>query len=222
VAQGHCPVATHYESLVIILFVALTVFVYLERRLQWSMLNVAFLGLASAVMLYSLTLARAVEPVLPVLRRPWVAFHVSLNVASYGLFTLSFLFGLLYLVQEYQLKRKRISFFYYLIPPLDRLEYYSAHLIKWGFPLLTAGIVAGSIYAHSVWGSFWDWHNVKETWSFLTWLIYAYYLYLRHGRGWVGRRAVLWAVFGFLAIVANYGVSLWVSTPHSFIQGVLK
>lgn len=221
-ARGHFPVQSQFEAVVLLVWVSLTAFVYLERRLRWSAMNVAFLFLALGALCYSLGLPRDLTPTLPALRSRWLLIHVTLNFAAYAALTLAFVLGVLYLGQEWQLKRKRLTFFYNLLPPLDRLEDMLNALLLWGFALLTLGIAAGSVYARMVWGYFWDWSNAKLAWSFVLWLIYAGYFAVRALAGWRGRRAVLWTVVGFLALAINYGISLAVRTPHSFLQQFIK
>ncbi len=221
-ARRHFPVQSEFEAVVLFVWTSLTAYVLLERRLRWSAMNVVFLFLALGALLYSLGLPRDLTPTLPALRSQWLAVHVALNFTAYAALTLAFVIGLLYLGQEWQLKRKRYTLFYNLLPPLDRLEVMLHALLRWGFPLLTLGIVAGAFYARMVWGYFWDWRNAKLAWSFVLWVIYAGYFLLHEFAGWRGRRAVLWAVVGFLALLVNYGISLMVRTPHSFLQQFIR
>lgn len=221
-SRGHFPVQSEFEAVLLFVWTSLTGYVFLERRLQWSAMNVAFLFLAVGALAYSLGLPRDLSPALPALQSRWLPVHVALNFTAYAALTLAFVVGLLYLGQEWQLKRKRFTFLYNLLPPLDRLESLADTLLRWGFPLLTLGIIAGSLYARMVWGFFWDWRNPKLTWSFVMWLIYAGYFAGRRFAGWRGRRAVLWTVWGFVALVVNYGISVAVKNPHSFLQQFLK
>lgn len=221
-ARRHFPIQSEFEAVLLFVWTSLTGFVLLERRLRWSAMNVLFLFLAEGALVYSLGLPRDLTPLLPALRSRWLPVHVTLNFVAYAAFTLAFVIGLLYLGQEWQLKRKRYTFFYNLLPPLDRLEVMADTLIRCGFPALTLGLLAGSLYARMVWGFFWDWRIPKLTWSFVLWLIYAGYFLVRRFGGWRGRRAVLWTVVGFLALVVNYGISLMVHNPHSFLQQFIK
>ncbi|MGE5508823.1 MAG: inner membrane protein YpjD [Chitinophagales bacterium] len=221
-AAHRFPVQNQFEATSLFLWACLTAFVYLEWRLKWSAMNVAFLFLGVGALVYSLWLPRTLTPELPALRHGWLPVHVTLNFAAYAALTLAFVLGLLYLGQQRQLKRKRISFLYYLLPPLDRLEEMVDRLVRWGFPLLTLGIMAGAINAQLVWGAYWDWRNPKMIWSLILWALYGLYFYLRAVLGWRGRRTVLWVVISFLAVVVNYGISLAVHNPHSFAQQFIK
>jgi cytochrome c-type biogenesis protein CcsB len=85
-----------------------------------------------------------------------------------------------------------------------------------GFPLLTLGIITGSVWAQYAWGSYWSW-DPKETWSLITWLIYAAVLHARLTVGWRGRKAAWFSIFGFLAVLFTFlGVNLLLSGLHSY------
>jgi cytochrome c-type biogenesis protein CcsB len=96
---------------------------------------------------------------------------------------------------------------------LDEISYKS---IMIGFPLLTLGIITGAVWANEAWGTYWGW-DPKETWSLITWFIYAAYLHARYTRGWSGKRAASISIFGFLAVIFTYlGVNLLLSGLHAY------
>ena len=97
---------------------------------------------------------------------------------------------------------------------LDELTYKS---IAIGFPIFTlGGLIFGAIWADQAWGNYWSW-DPKETWSLITWFIYAFYLHSRMIRGWRGKRVAIVAVAGFLAVIITYlGVNLLLSGLHSY------
>jgi len=85
-----------------------------------------------------------------------------------------------------------------------------------GFIWLTAGIITGAVWANSAWGTYWSW-DPKETWSLITWFIYAITLHARYTRGWSGTRIAYLAIFGFLAVLFTYyGVNFILSGLHSY------
>src|SRR3989304_1122534 len=71
------------------------------------------------------------------------------------------------------------------IPSLDVLDDINYRCLRIGFPLLTLGIITGSIWAEYAWGSYWSW-DPKETWSLITWFLYAALLHGRLTVGWRG------------------------------------
>jgi cytochrome c-type biogenesis protein CcsB len=100
-----------------------------------------------------------------------------------------------------------------LAETLDNISY---RIIGLGFPLLTIGIIAGAVWANEAWGSYWSW-DPKETWAFITWLIFAAYLHARITRNWQGRRPAILAATGFMVVWICYlGVNLLGKGLHSY------
>jgi cytochrome c-type biogenesis protein CcsB len=97
---------------------------------------------------------------------------------------------------------------------LDEITY---KLIAIGFPIFTlGGLIFGAIWANQAWGKYWSW-DPKETWSLITWLLYAFYLHSRLMRGWKGKKVAMVAVIGFIAVIFTYlGVNLLLSGLHSY------
>jgi len=102
------------------------------------------------------------------------------------------------------------------VPSLDVLDEVTYRMIAIGWPLLTGGIITGAVWANSAWGTYWSW-DPKETWSLITWFVYAAYLHARLTRGWQGSRAAVLSILGFSAVVFTYfGVNFLLSGLHSY------
>ena len=96
---------------------------------------------------------------------------------------------------------------------LDNLSY---RILGIGFPFLTIGILSGAVWANEAWGSYWSW-DPKETWAFLTWLVYAIYLHTRLNKGWEGKKPAIIASLGFIVTWICYlGVNLIGEGLHSY------
>jgi len=97
---------------------------------------------------------------------------------------------------------------------LDEITYKS---IAIGFPIFTlGGLIFGAIWADQAWGVYWSW-DPKETWSLITWFVYAFYLHARLLRGWRGHKIAVVAVIGFVAVIFTYlGVNLLLSGLHAY------
>ncbi len=108
------------------------------------------------------------------------------------------------------------GFFKQYMPPLNQLDDVTYRMIAIGWPLLTAGIITGAVWANSAWGTYWGW-DPKETWSLITWFVYAIYLHARYVRGWKGSQMAVISAVGFLAVIFTYlGVNLVLSGLHSY------
>jgi len=122
--------------------------------------------------------------------------------------------GLLWFVWSHGMKLKAILKQY--TPSLDQLDDVTYRMIAIGWPLLTGGIITGAVWANSAWGTYWSW-DPKETWSLITWFVYAIYLHARYVRGWKGTQMAVISAVGFLAVIFTYlGVNLVLSGLHSY------
>ena len=98
----------------------------------------------------------------------------------------------------------------------EKLDEIAYRIIAFGFIFLSMVMITGAIWAESAWGRYWAW-DPKETWSFITWIIYAIYLHLRRSRGWQGKRAAIFAIVGFICVVFTYiGVNTFIPSLHSY------
>ena len=149
-----------------------------------------------------------------------VLFKASFRNASGGIVVLSYLavgvvIGVIWRFGG-ALKRL-ITSFSLSSETLDDLTYKS---IAVGFPVFTiGGLIFGAIWADQAWGKYWSW-DPKETWSLITWFVYAFYLHARLLKGWRGPRIAMAAVLGFVCTVFTYlGVNLLLSGLHSYGGG---
>ncbi len=134
---------------------------------------------------------------------------VSLALASWAA-----VIALFWLIWSQGMKLKNLLVQY--MPALDRLDDVTYRMIAIGWPLLTGGIITGAVWANSAWGTYWSW-DPKETWSLITWFVYAIYLHARYVRGWKGTQMAVISAVGFLAVIFTYlGVNLVLSGLHSY------
>ena len=194
----------------------------IKRDLRWLGLFITIpvlldLGLAITV-LYTES-----APLVPALRSYWLAIHVTAAIVCMGAFTVGALLSALYLVAQNAETRvannelaKRIDGLAKRLPSSDRLDLMAYRIHAFMFPLWTFAVIAGAIWAEAAWGRYWGW-DPKETWAFITWVIYAAYLHARATIGWRGRKAAYVAIAGFIAIMFNYFiVNMFVQGLHSY------
>jgi cytochrome c-type biogenesis protein CcsB len=123
--------------------------------------------------------------------------------------------AVLFAIWRYGLVLKRVITKFNVTPDmLDEITYKS---IAIGFPIFTlGGLIFGAIWADQAWGVYWSW-DPKETWSLITWFVYAFYLHGRTIRGWKGKKVAMVAVIGFMAVIFTYlGVNLLLSGLHAY------
>nr|YP_009533280.1 cytochrome c biogenesis protein [Triaenophora shennongjiaensis]AYH51496.1 cytochrome c biogenesis protein [Triaenophora shennongjiaensis] len=132
----------------------------------------------------------------------------------------SFFFGEIEYMNEGSHFFQNTSFFsprnYYRLQLIQQLDYWSYRVISLGFLFLTIGILSGAVWANEAWGSYWSW-DPKETWAFITWIVFAIYLHTRTNRKWKGRNSAIVASIGFLIIwICYFGVNLLGIGLHSY------
>ncbi|MEY2773604.1 MAG: hypothetical protein RLZ49_1023 [Actinomycetota bacterium] len=223
-SAGRVPIGNMYEfSLAAGFAVSLTYcLMSISRDLRWLGLFISIpvlldLGLALTV-LYTES-----AQLVPALNSYWLAIHVSAAVVCIGAFTMGAALSGLYLVAQAAEDRVatgkepgRSSAFAQRIPSADRLDLMSYRIHAFMFPIWTFAVIAGAIWAEAAWGRYWGW-DPKETWAFITWVIYAAYLHARATAGWRGKKAAYVALAGYATILFNYFVvNIFVQGLHSY------
>jgi cytochrome c-type biogenesis protein CcsB len=155
----------------------------------------------------------------PALKSYWLVIHVAAAIISGGAFTVGAAATVLYLVADRaeRVPGARVSAAIAArIPDSATLDTLAYRVNAFVFPLWTFAVIAGAIWAEDAWGRYWGW-DPKETWAFITWLVYAAYLHARATAGWRGRRAAVVALVGFACFLINFfGVNLFASGLHSY------
>lgn len=215
------PLANGYEFILVFAWGIVTVYIWVESRYKTPVLGafvlpVAFFLLAFVVLFMS-DHERVLTNIQPALRSNWLTFHVLTAMIGYGALAISFGVGILYLIKQHWLDKGSHKNLCARTPELGRLDLIGYKMIMFGFPMLTLCIITGAIWANIAWGSYWSW-DPKETWSLITWMIYAVYLHARLLRGWKGKRSAWVAVIGFLAVLFTFfGVNYFVTSLHSYV-----
>jgi len=101
-------------------------------------------------------------------------------------------------------------------PSADAIDRAAYRMHAFAFPIWTFAVIAGAIWAENAWGRYWGW-DPKETWAFITWLVYACYLHARATAGWRGRKAAYLALLGYSTFLFNYlVVNIFLVGLHSY------
>jgi len=214
---GHTPITNFHESLSFFSLTIVGVFIAFERKYHVVILGSFVTPLAFLLILASSTYPAAIPLLPPALKSKWLFVHSTLAFISYATFAVAFGAAIMYLIQENFLKRKRLGPLYQKLPSLDVLDEINYRCLSFGFPLLTVAIITGAIWAETAWGTYWSW-DPKETWSLITWFIYAALLHGRLTTGWRGKRAAVLSIIGFFVLLFTFlGVNLLPSeSQHSY------
>src|ERR1044071_3088899 len=126
--------------------------------------------------------------------------HVGLILLAYAAFFITFGAGLMYIIQERELKHKRFGTVFYKLPSLDTCDEISFKSLAIGFVLLTLGIAAGFYWQGLRDGRFWHGTPI-EIFSVVTWIIYFFFIQTRMNAKWGGRAAALASIVSFLIVI---------------------
>ncbi len=211
----HAPFSNLYESMIFFSALVALIYLILEFRYKTKMFGVflsVFLSLSFFVTNLLPFRMKVYENLNPALQSYWLEIHVATMFVGYSAFAISFIAAVLYLAKSEWPNGLMLKY----LPNASVLDNLSYKSIAWGMPFLTIGIVTGAVWANYTWGSYWSW-DPKETWSLITWLIYAAYLHARITRGWKEKKAAILAIAGFLSMAFLYwGVSFVLPGLHSY------
>ncbi len=208
-AAQRAPFSNMFESLVLFSWAIVVVYLVVQFRTKVAPLGTASALIALLTLAYASAFESDIRPLMPALQSNWLSVHVFTCFLGYAGFAISFLAALGYLFSSRAQSKST---------PENRaaLEVVEGKTVSFGFLFLTVGIITGAVWANSAWGTYWSW-DPKETWSLITWFIYAIYLHCRYMRGWEGKRAAWISVIGFLSVIFTYvGVNFLLSGLHSY------
>jgi len=214
---GHAPLSNLYESLIFFAWAIVLLYLIIEWRIKSRNLGafvIPFAFLSMAFASFSPNVNSRIQPLIPALQNNWLVSHVITCFFGYAAFTIACGLGVMYLLKGLE-KKGSSSSFLGLLPDREILEELSYHSIVIGFIFLALGIITGSVWAYSAWGSYWSW-DPKEAWSFITWLIYAAMLHFRFVWGWRGKKMAIMSIIGFASVLFTYFGVNYLPGLHSY------
>jgi cytochrome c-type biogenesis protein CcsB len=239
VGDGYFPLSNLYESLLFLTWAISSVHLFFEYQTKSRLVG----SLSSPLLFFisgfsTLTLPIEMQkslPLVPSLQSNWLMMHVSMMMISYATLIVGSLLSILYLAFSSFLSQETKFIFPFFnnekisnssilsssqsfskFSLLETVDIWSYRIIGLGFPFLTIGIISGAVWANEAWGSYWSW-DPKETWAFITWLVFAIYLHSRLLKGWQGQKAAFLGSCGFFVIWICYlGVNFLGKGLHSY------
>ena len=216
---GHAPLSNLYESLVFAAWAIMLIYLVLESRSKQRAIGVfpsLFAFLAMAYASFSMSIDSKIQPLVPALKSNWLIAHVIACFLGYAAFAVSAGISILYLAKRTSTANPRPKGLLSIFPESKQLDELNYQMILFGFLWLSLGIITGSVWANSAWGTYWSW-DPKETWSLITWFIYAAVLHARAMQGWRGSRVAWLSLLGFGCVLFTYfGVNFLLSGLHSY------
>jgi cytochrome c-type biogenesis protein CcsB len=213
---GHAPLSNLYESLIFFAWTIALLYLLIEYKYKFRIIGViatplAFLALAYASL--SPDISDRIQPLLPALKSNWLLAHVITCFIGYAAFALAFGISIMYLFKKRDADGTNALLERFPAPGV--LEELNHQLVMLGFLFLSVGIITGAVWANSAWGRYWGW-DPKETWSLITWFVYATLLHARLMRGWRGPKIAYLSILGFGAVLFTYFGVNYLPGLHSY------
>ncbi|MDI6762620.1 MAG: c-type cytochrome biogenesis protein CcsB [Thermodesulfobacteriota bacterium] len=207
---GYVPLSNMYESMVFFAWSIVGLHLLFERFYRSKGLGAVIMPLGFLCMgVAILALSPGIRPLMPALQSSWLVYHVVTCFLGYAGFAISFGVSLLYLFKKEEKKNG-------ILPSRKTMEEINYKAIVVGFLLFAVGIITGAVWANYAWGTYWSW-DPKETWSLITWFVYAILLHMRYTGRLVGRRMAYVSIVGFVSVIFTYwGVNYLLSGLHSY------
>jgi len=212
IAAERVPWANLYEFAMIGTLLIMFVYLLVNLRVDLRYLGTFITGLVVVLMgAAAISFYVGVVPLMDPLKSVWLVIHVFVASLGTAFFALACALSILQLMQTRRERRiveaveKPGPRFLATLPSADRLEGTAFRFAIVGFILWTFTLIAGSIWAQDAWGRYWGF-DVKETWTFIIWVLYAGYLHARATRGWRGTPSAWLSIVGFTAVIFNFTI----------------
>jgi cytochrome c-type biogenesis protein CcsB len=214
---GHAPLTNMYESVVFFSWTIIILYLGIEYKFKTKTIGAFAVPLAFLAMAYGsfAPINKGISPLVPALQSNWLLAHVITCFVGYAAFAIAAALGIMYLAKSYTARPERAGTTE-VLPSLKMLDDMIHKSMIFGFIWLSAGIITGAVWANSAWGTYWSW-DPKETWSLITWFVYAITLHARYTRGISGRTIAWLSLIGLIAVIFTYyGVNFLLSGLHSY------
>ena len=201
---GHWPLTNRYEFALCFTWAIVAVYLLLEAGWRERGAGPFVLAVALLMATYALTCPaeqRAIAPLIPALRSPWLEVHVLTALVGYGAFGVAAGLGVMQWARRAMWDEGSPAAHNW--PASEEVERAMGRAVALGFPWLTLSILAGAVWAQNAWGRYWGW-DPKESWALITWLWYLLVLHVRPLRRWRGRRLAALVVVGFGIVLFTF------------------
>lgn len=215
---GRCPLVGTRETFAFLSFSSIVLYLIAQRWHKTSALRAFIfpivLGL-SAIAAFARGTSESPDGINEPLQGILFPVHAGLMMLAFAAFFLAFGAGLMYIIQERELKLKRFGAIFYRLPSLDTCDDISFKAMTTGFMLLTLGITAGLAWSRAKDGVYWH-GEPDEVFSVSTWVIYLLILQSRLSAGWGGRRAAFASIIGFVLVIVSLAGVRYLGSLHVF------
>jgi len=192
---GRCPITNLFEVFVFIAWSVALIYMLVGPAYRLSLMGAFTAPLVLLLQGFALITPIDTRRPVTVPANSWLEFHASMSLVAYGVFALACIAGVMYLLQERQLKTHHLHSIFYHLPPLTNLFAAITRLLWWGFALYTVGIVSGFFTGHPL-------PRIQVVAAVALWLLYAAILQARHLKWLAPKRVAALCIIGFSAALA--------------------
>ncbi len=218
IEAGRTPATNFHESLTFFAWVTVGVYLLFFRKYKLSVLGAFVTPFALLLLITAAFMSRDITPLHPMLESNWLPVHIVIAFLGNAFFALSFFIGLMYIIQDGYLKRRKLEGIYYVLPSLNVLDDLGYKCISIGFSLLTLTIITGAIWSQYTIGSYFELKH-RQIFSLIAWILYAALLHGRMTSGWRGRKASIISCIAFGVLIASYLIiNILAGGAHGYLQ----
>ncbi len=203
VEAGRTPVTSLHESLSFFSWMTAALYFYVLFKYGQKVLGAFVAPFALLLLITASLMPGKIIPLSPVLESYWLPVHVILAFLGNAFFALAFFLGIMYIIQERYLKKRKLKGLFFILPSLESIDELNYKCLQYGFPLLTLAIITGAIWSQYALGTYWDW-KPRQIWSLITWFLYAALLHGRLTAGWRGRKAAIFSGTAFMVLLGSF------------------
>jgi len=203
VSEGFAAVALIGEALLFKSWLMVGLYLLFQLKYRLTVLGGIVAPLACLMCLAAFAFGTTGGEIPPGLQSAWLPVHVTLAFLGNAVFALAFGVSLIYLLQERHLKHKKMTALMQRFPSLESLDRLNYVLLVWGFPLMTLGILTGSVWAGIHWGTYWSWEP-RQISSGIAWLFYGAILHSRITAGLRGKKVAVLTMVGFCVVLGYF------------------
>lgn len=198
------PARGLYDFLSLFAWAVILAYGVAEVALRIELLGLFVVPVSFGTLLAGLLLGVEALPQPEAFQGVWLSIHIAMAFLGAAIFVLLFGVGLMYLIQERQVKGKHFGAWFYRLPSLQVLDDVNRKALILGFPLMTLGLISGTFWAEQAKGSPWSWDLPKTLPLVALWGAYGVLFVCRLTAGWRGRRAAFFSVVGFFGVLLTY------------------
>ena len=201
---GHGPYTSTFEVALFLAWLIALVFLVTEWKYRIKDLGSFVIPLVFLILFFSGFLSQETALVEKSESQLWLTLHRTLSVLGYAAFSIAFAAGIMYLIQEHQVKNKKLGMMYFRMPSLEVLDNLNFKVVTLGFPVFTVGFLTGVIWNAQINSSIFSW-DIFKTWPLVAvWVVYGLVFFGRFFGGLRGKRAAQGAIVGFVAVILTY------------------